>query len=505
MNMRHQKLSILLIIPVCLCLLSCESLLDTKPTDFYTEDSFWKTATHAEEATTSAYQALLHNDLYNEQTPFMFEVMTPNAYHKDNFQSAHDFAIGAHSATTIGMNLVTWRGCYRGIGRCNMVIDRVPAIEMDEALKTRLVGEAKFLRAFYFQKLNVLFNGVPLVVTSPNGADHSALPRAAYAEVKQQILQDLNDAIASLPADYPATSSGRATKGAALALKAQVHLQDHEYTEVVSAIDELIALEKYALFPDYNGLFRKANEGNSEIIFDVRFKSPQVRNSYDIIHAQYNTQAPLQELVEAYQMKDGLSIEESPLYDPQNPYANRDPRLAQSIVYLGAPWRNRVADAADLHQTGYTFRKYTEYNETTVGTIANSDVNYVILRYADVLLMYAEALNELHGATQAVYEAVNAVRQRPSVDMPALPAGLDKDAMREAIRLERRIELAGEGAYFYDIRRWKTIEQEMVGPVHTHSGAVIETRNFDPQRDYYWPIPYTEIDLNPALIQNPNY
>lgn len=503
--MKNHCISLLFIIPAFLCLLSCESLLDTQPTDFYTEDSFWETATHAEEATTSAYQALLHNDLYNEQTPFMFEVMTPNAYHKDNFQSAHDFAIGTHSATTLGMNMVTWRGCYRGIGRCNMVIDRVPAIEMDEALKTRLIGEAKFLRAFYFQKLNVLFNGVPLVITSPTSTDHSALPRSTYAEVKQQILQDLDDAIASLPENYPAASSGRATKGAALALKAQVHLQDLEYPQVVAAIDELVALDAYALFPDYNGLFRKANEGNSEIIFDVRFKSPQVRNSYDIIHAQYNTQAPVEELVASYQMTDGLAITESPMYDPQNPYANRDPRLAQSIVYLGAPWRNRVADAADLHQTGYTFRKYTEYNETTVGTIANSDVNYVILRYADVLLMYAEALNELNGATQAVYDAVNAVRQRPSVAMPALPAGLDQDAMRNAIRLERRIELAGEGAYFYDIRRWKTIEQDMVGPVHTHSGAVIETRGFNPQRDYHWPIPYTEIDLNPALEQNPNY
>lgn len=503
--MKTRNYKLLLLAAVLPYFWSCEHLLETQPTDFYTEDSFWKTATHVEEAVTGIYQALVHNDLYNDQTPFMFEVMTPNAYHKDNFQSAHDFAIGTHTGTTLGMNHVTWRGSYRGIGRANMVIERAAAVDMDEALKSRLVGEAKFLRAFFYQKLNVLFSGVPLILSSPDATEHSATPRSSYDAVKAQILADLDDAIASLPASYNAADDGRATKGAALALKAQVHLQDHEYPAVVETIDQLNALGVYALFPDYNGLFRKANEGNAEIIFDVRFQSPQVRNSYDIIHAQYNTQAPVQGLVDAYQMIDGKPIDESPLYNPSRPYENRDPRFAQTIVYLGAPWRNRVADEADLHQTGYTFRKFTEYNETTLGTISNSDVNYVVIRYADVLLMYAEALNEIEGPTSAVYDAVNLIRQRPSVGLPTLPPNLDKDAMRAAIRLERRIELAGEGSYFYDIRRWKTIDTEMNAPVRTHAGAVIQTRSFNPARDYIWPIPYTEIDLNPALEQNPLY
>src|SRR5690606_5525975 len=293
--------------------------------------------------------ALVHNDLYNDQTPFMFEVMTPNAYHKDNFQSAHDFAIGTHTGTTLGMNHVTGRGSYRGIGRANMVIERAAAVDMDEslksrlvalvcmgvanmvrersfavdmdeALKSRLVGEAKFLRAFFYQKLNVLFSGVPLILSSPDATEHSATPRSSYDAVKAQILADLDDAIASLPASYNAADDGRATKGAALALKAQVHLQDHEYPAVVETIDQLNALGVYALFADYNGLFRKANEGNAEIIFDVRFQSPQVRNSYDIIHAQYNTQAPVQGLVDAYQMIDGKPTDESPLYNPSRPY-----------------------------------------------------------------------------------------------------------------------------------------------------------------------------------------
>lgn len=490
---------------VLMCCVSCNYLMDIDSTDFYTEDTFWKTESHAIEAINGCYRAMNESDLYNTETPFMYEVMTSNAYHKDNFHNARDFARGTQTATTLGMNLVTWRGCYRGIGRCNAVIDKVPAIDMDESLKKRIVGESKFLRALFYQKMNVVFNGVPLVLTTPNPEDHGALPRSSYNEVKTQIVKDLDEAVSVLPVSYSASEDGRATKGAALTLKAKVLLQDHEYAGVISTLDQLFALNRYSLFPDYNGIFRKINEGNSEIIFDVRYKQSQVTNSFDLFHAQYNTQAPVQELVDAYQMTDGKSIYESPLYDEEKMYENRDPRFVQTILYLGAPWRNRTATEVDLHQTGYAFIKYTEYNATTPGTIAVSDVNYVLLRYADVLLMYAEALNEQEGPVEKVYNAVNEVRRRPSVDMPPLEAGLTKEQMREAIRQERRIEFAGEGYYFYDIRRWKTIETEMNKSVSTHNRTVIATRSFNPLRDYYWPVPYTQIDLNPALEQNPNY
>ena len=484
---------------------SCHSMLDTEPTDFYSQETFWQTSQHALEGLTGSYQALTHAELYNAQTPFMFEAMSPNAFNYDNQRLANDFARGVHSATSIGMNAAMWTGCYRGIGRCNTVIDNVAGIAMDDELKSRIIGEAKFLRAFYYHRLNELFNGVPLILSEPNADEQASLPRNSHEEVLNQILRDLDDAAAVLPVSYSGNDEGRATKGAALALKARVLLQQHRYEEVVVAASEVFSLNHYELYPDYNGIFRKANQGNSEIIFDIRFKAPEVINTYDIIMAQYSTQAPLQGLVDEYRMIDGLSIEESPLYDVASPYENRDPRFEQSIVYIGAPWRNRTATVADLHQTGYTFRKFTEYNEDTPGTIVNSDVNYVEIRYADVLLMYAEALNELSGPTAEVYAAINQIRARPSVEMPELPAGLNKDEMREAIRLERRIELAGEGSYFYDIRRWGTIEEEMVGPIYDYQENIIQTRDFNPNRDYFWPIPFTEIDLNPALEQNPNY
>src|SRR5690606_24606932 len=196
-----------------------------------------------------------------------------------------------------------------------------------------------------------LFNGVPLILSEPNAIEQADLPRNSHEEVLNQILKDLDDAASVLPVSYTGNDVGRATKGAALALKARALLQQHRYEEVVAAANEIFALNHYQLYPDYNGIFRKANQGNSEVIFDIRFKAPEVTNNYDIIMAQYSTQAPLQGLVDEYRMIDGLPIEESPLYDPAQPYENRDPRFKQSIVYIGAPWRNRTATEADLHQT----------------------------------------------------------------------------------------------------------------------------------------------------------
>src|SRR5690554_4684136 len=175
----------------------------------------------------------------------------------------------------------------------------------------------------------------------------------------------------------------------------------------------------------------------------------------------------------------------------------------------GRDWSSDVCSSDltefDLHQTGYSFRKFTEYNATTEGTLSNSETNFIVIRYADVLLMYAEALNELEGPVQGVYDAINEVRNRPSVEMPDIPAGLTKEQMREAVRLERRIELAGESSYFFDIRRWGIIDEVMPGPIYNYEREIIETREFNPARDILFPIPYTEIDLNPALQQNPGY
>lgn len=485
---------------------ACEDQLDLNPTDFYTDDSFWKTADHASFALNGVYQVLTATELYGEYVGIRFETMSPNAHNYNNELNTRDIGEGVHTGTTLGVVASRWSGCYRGIGRANSVIEKVPAINMDEVLKNRYVAEAKFLRALYYFLLSDLYGGVPLILTSPDIGEHASLPRSTKQQVLEQVYTDLDEAAAGLPLSYPQNADrGRATKGAALALKARVLLYNDQFDEVADICEEIIALNTYSLFNNYRTMFMVPNKGNSEMIFEVQFKAPEIMNSFDIALAQYSTVAPFQSLIDAYQMEDGLSIDESPLYDPANPYLDRDPRFYQTIVYMGAPFRGKPADAAVLHQTGYTFKKLTMYDTEDIGTITQSEMNFPLIRYADVLLMYAEALNEVSGPTQEVYDAVDEVRNRPSVDMPDLPAGLDKDEMRAAIRLERRIEFAGEGLYFFDVRRWKTAETENVGQFRNYQGSVISTRVFNPERDYVWPIPFSEIDLNPNLEQNPNY
>ena len=231
--------------------------------------------------------------------------------------------------------------------------------------------------------------------------------------------------------------------------------------------------------------------------------------------------SPTQDMVDSYECIDGLSIGESPLYDPKNPYENRDPRLAFSILWPGAEYdvvyydsepmtltfSNKSMGDGSHTRTGYTMRKYLDPNEFPFRR--RTETNFIYIRYAEVLLTYAEARNENLSAPDAeVYAAVNQVRQRPSVELPALKAGMTKEEMREAIRHERRIELAFEGIHLFDTRSWKTTEEEVKRPVwgigKDGQPMHIETRSFNPNRDYLWAIPSHDVDLsNGVLKQNP--
>ena len=490
---------------------ACKKQFDIVPLNFYTDDSFWKTADQASLALNGVYHVLTTSNMFGDYLGIRFETMSPNAHNYNNESNTRDIAEGVHTGTTLGIVGNRWKGNYQGIGRANNFIQKVAGVNMDAALKSRYLGEAKFLRAFYYSNLVDLYGGVPLIINAPDPAEQSALPRNTKDEVLAQVYKDLDEAAAALPTSYSSSDRGRVTKGAALALKARVLLYNGKFSEVITVCEQIILLNRYALFPNYRGLFLIPNKGNSEIIFDVQFKAPEITNNFDIALAQYSTIAPVQHLIDAYQMSDGKSIQNSPLYSAGKPYLNRDPRFYQTIIYLGARFRGKPADASVLHQTGYSFKKLTSYDTEDIGTINNTnsiakpEMNFPLIRYADVLLMYAEALNEVNGPTQQVYNEVNKIRSRPTVGMPGLPAGLTKQQMQLAIRLERRIELAGEGLYFYDVRRWKTAETENAGKFRDYKGDVVSTRVFNPNRDYLWPIPFTDIQLNPSLKQNPIY
>lgn len=513
------KKLLLLLIPAAF-LSGCSDVLDTYPNDRYTQETYWTTEANAVAALSGCYAMLRADGTFGgDATPLWEETATPNAYNYDNSMGFNVIAQGIQTAVNSGIINNRYPDSYRGIGRCNTLLGNIDRVPMDETLKTRMKAEAKFLRAVYYSLLEMYYGGVPLILEAPN-LDQSFLPRNTRQEVVAQILKDLDEAAAVLPVSYTGSNIGRATKGAALAFKTRVLLFEAsplnntsnwiEVAAAAKAVMDLAPTAGYDLYANYRNLFLPAFENNKEVIFDVQFMAPeQDGNSFDLINRQYNTNAPLRDLINAYPMKDGLSISESPLYNPAKPYENRDPRFYQTIIYPGRVFMGNVTTPTNPFKiTGYSFQKYNIYDENPTSNILNtkqSETNYIVLRYADILLMFAEAQNEAVGPDAAVYNAVNKIRQRAGLVPFALPSGLTKEQMREAIRHERRIEFAGEGLYYLDIRRWKTAQTVMNATIHTSENAPIVTRTFDPDKDYWWPLPQAELDLNENLEQNEPY
>lgn len=496
-------------------------ILDTDPNDRYSKETFWTSEANASMGLNGCYSVLRTTGAFGgTATPLWEETATPNAYNYDNSGGWNVIASGTQTATNSGIVGSRWDDSYRGIGRCNTLLARIDAIQMADATKNRMKAEATFLRALFYANLEMYYGGVPLILGEPEPNEQASLPRNTREEVVQQVLKDLDAAVAALPVKYTVAGDvGRATKGAAMALKARVLLFEasplnnttgdkgkwKQAADAAKAVMELTGTG-YALFPDYRKLFLPQNDNSVESVFDVQFITPQQGSSFDLIGRQYNTNAPVRDLIDAYLMKDGLPRTESPLYDPAKPYENRDPRMSQTIVYPGDTFQGELVTPARFVVTGYGTKKYTVYDkEPNSNNIQGdrSEINYMVIRFADVLLMYAEAQNEAAGPDASVYAAINQIRTRAG--MPKVAEGKTQAELREIIRLERRIELAQEGFYYNDIRRWKTAEKVLNAPILTYDNKTIMTRTFNPARDYWWPIPDVQRDRNPSLEQNAGY
>jgi hypothetical protein len=481
---------------------ACDSLLDVDPSDRYSADTFWKTEEHARAGLSGCYRAL---HPWRAVHFYEFDMITSNAMPYNEANGTQAIGKGEHLSIT-PLIATLWDNCYTGIGRTNTFLDKIDGVTMTDDLRSRMTGEAKFLRAFFYFNLVDKFGGVPLITETPNAEKHSALPRDTKEAVVEQILKDLTEAAPVLPNTYSGSDLGRATKGAALALKARVLLYNERWSEAAETAKAVMDLNVYSLFKDYRYFFSEANKHNEEVIFNVESSLPDFQTTNDQDIFRLNRPAPLKELVDKYQMTDGKSILESPLYDPEKPYENRDPRLHYSITVIGYPYNGKPITKQDVMTTGFGTKKYTTYrDDVEIPLVERSAFNAILIRYAEVLLTYAEARNEASGPDASVYEALNRVRSREGVNMPDVQPGLTKEQLREAIRLERRIELALEGIYYSDILRWKTAEIENNGTMHDADNIDIVIRKFRPDRDYLWPIPYNQTVLNPNLVQNPNW
>jgi starch-binding outer membrane protein, SusD/RagB family len=381
-----------------------------------------------------------------------------------------------------------WNGQYAGIAKANQVIQRVPAIEMDEELKNRYIAEAKFLRAYFYFNLVRTFGGVPkiLEIATENA---EVIPRSSREEIYQLIKQDLTDAIAVLPekSKYPQPELGRATKGAAKGYLAKVHMYLKEWPEVFRLTDEIMKSGEYDLSTPYGVIFTESGENSKESVFEVQAAAtPQCG-----LGSQYAE-------VQSVRGQLGWGFN-TPSENLVNAYEPGDPRRDATILFRGETLPDGFTVAQTAPNPRYNQKAYVSQNEPRSGCgMGDAGKNIRLLRYADIVLMHAEAANEL-GNSAAATMALNMVRARARGNNPAvLPdvVFVDQAQMRNAIWRERRIELAMEHDRFWDL-----VRQGRAGEVLRALG-----KNFVDGKHELMPIPQLQIDASGGVLtQNPGY
>lgn len=492
-------------------LTGCEDFLERNPHDRVTDNTFWKTKADAEQGLTACYACLHSSPLFNIHSG-EFDCLTDNGFNKDGgFTNIYLGNLNSQTGNICGS---MYYNSYASIARFNELIFRVSKMDFSEEEKNRILGEGRFLRGMYYFYLTQLYGGLPLI-TEPYQIGDELLPRTSREDILKFVKDDLDFAIDHL-ADKPYTD-GHAGKGAAKLMKVRVLMAQQNFAEA-SKLAKSIMNGTFKLADNYKTIFETSGQQNNpEIMFSTKYLAPLFRNDAPVFYGWWMRVNPYQSFVGTFECTDGKSIEESPLYDSKNPYDNRDPRLFYTVVCPGSEWGYAEFDIWDpvgnptlggLVKTPFTFRKYFDKTRTDRSDKnAGSDENdCVIMRYAEVLLNFAEAENEVNGPTKEVYDAINQVRGRKSVEMPPLPAGLNKDQMREAIRHERRVELAFEcGSRFFDLKRWGIMEETLNGFV---TGIDDFVYVYEPHYDL-WPIPQGEIDIYAGhgleYGQNPGY
>lgn len=562
-----KKLKIIAGLTLLLILTKCSDL-DLNPTSQLSTNNFFSNDSELEIAV---------NDLYKK---FLFKV--DNNFWSDDFwqrgQATNEITAGSTNSET-GFVQTYWTDLYKGIARANVILAEMVKVQdkITPALYTRIEGEARFLRAYYYSVLISHYGDVVFYTENPSLDEAYSLERTDKNIIKEFIYSELDAAAEALPESYTSSELKRATKSAALGIKARIALYMGDFAIARDAAKSVMDLGIHQLHPDYEALFHKASANHSEIIFSIpnsevlgELTSFSVSDMITRNSGGFGAWIPTWSIVDIYEDTDGKTIDESTLYDPHHPFDNRDPRMKMSIVEFGTEWlgyiyqphpdsltvysskqgrrvsnldNRKVAQFATY--TGFVWKKGLEYESWGINRRADNDV--LILRYADILLMYAEARIELNEIDQSVLDAINQVRARAYgvtinqvADYPEITT-TDQSDLREVLRRERRVEFVLEGLRYMDLIRWRIAEKalntKVVGlrnpddqnrsqwpftdtvlPEIDEDGVVKHdailnagfaqlraTYVFDEERQYLWPIPANERILNPNLSQNTGY
>jgi hypothetical protein len=469
---------------------ACGDLLEKTPESSISPEQFYRNSDDAKAAISSIYDLLNTGNMYAQFMWVVSDQSVDDAEWGGGRNTANppknelDKYTFTPSTTTFSG---VWSACYQGINRANTAIARIPAITMDEDLKARLISEAKFMRAFYYFTLVRLFGGVPLVVKETTSLANLKQPRASVDEVYQQIVSDFTDAETVLPVTYGAADRGRATKGAAKAFLAKVYLTREQWANASTKAKEVMDLNVYDLWANFADAFVIANKNGKEAVFEMQalsggfgegsFMSGYMRPNLSPADPAFRVNGfgdnpPTKNLYDAYSSGDARRDATLRVY----PYLTNPPVPPQAASSIAFPcW----------------VRKYYD-----VAATANADGgnNFPLIRYPDVLLMYAEALNEQSANNTEAYNAINKVRNRAG--LANLTSPLTQEQFRDSVLLERRLELAFEGHRRYDLLRTR----RLISAMNAQNPSI----NVQPHH-YLFPIPQIERDVNPNLEQNDGY
>lgn len=476
---------------ISLGLTSCDTdLLDKNPKDRLSSSEFWKSKSDFEMALTAVYASLQGGGGIVSYGMPNWDVLTDNAYGQHNYWNSQTYVQGNISPSTGGYITDLYNTCYQGITRVNIFLEKLEqyqGTDMDANVKSQYEAEARFIRGYYYYLLYFAYGAVP-ISTEPLNLETQIQPKSTQEEVLNQSLTDIDFAIANLPTALYPDANGHAVKTSAQGLKLRV-LMDVAYNESGSVNTEImtsardLALELmssgYKLDENYEAVFRDGTQEMSpEIMFSIKFLAPDNATAMDQWYGDWIVVSPLQNLVDTYSEGD-LRFEKS---------------IFKDVVEIDGNTHSPSND----DPTGYGLKKFLSPGLMPYGYSTQSQQDWVMLRYAEVLLSYAEAQNELQGPSQSVLDAVNQVRARAG--LAALQTGLDKVTLRQHIKEERRIEFAFEGLRYYDLKRWR-IAEEVLSEVNDGVLSYYFEDAF-----YLWPLPQTEIDKSQGvLVQNPDY
>ena len=525
---------------------SCSDFLDRYPTEELSDGSFWKTKTDAEMAVSDIYRCLPNWDIDED-------INSDNAVHGIKWANGN-VSKGVYDPADQG-----WSEDYGYIRRCNLVLQKLEEMELSQSDKEPIAGQAYFFRGYIYFELIRKFGDVPYIDQPLKLTDVEDITRTSKDEIYTKIMADFDKAFSYLPEEWPATQWARITKGAAMAMKARAALYFGNWETAATAAKSVMDLNKYDLYDKentgkYQELFWEKTDGCEEIILAVQYNAPDKTN-YLIGWECFPTKGwgglnPTQSLVDAFEDSEGAPISKSKIYSEKNPFANRDPRLEVNVLHDGeemygvtikvAPLKSSgstgIAQHGDATATGYYQQKWLDPSIDPQSAGWEMGKDWVTIRYAEVLLTYAEAKNEVSPLDDSAFEAVNQVRRR--VGMPELQKTdatkptycATQDDLRQRIRNEWRVEFALEGGKRqWDIRRWGIAKDVLNAPfLGIKYKMVDDAVNADPKdggkvcvlyegdnvklagsryedHNYIYPIPQSEIDLNPKLTQNPGY